>query len=165
MKKSSYRKFRESLLSHFRGGLFAFLFLVLIMGAYAAISYPTPLHSVSGVLGRYVGSTSSVYDGANAGSYGTAQTYCGSTFPGSHICTPIEVINSYNNQQPGGPLGAAFGVVWLNSGAPANINPAVNDCFGWTDNSFSSYASVWSFDNDYAGILPCAYENRYACCY
>lgn len=128
-----------------------------------AITYPANQpNPVSGVVGLYVGKTVSDYDGA-MGSYQNANNLCDAVEPDSHMCTPMEIMNTYNHNA--GAVTGETGTVWVNSGAPGNTMPAVNDCNGWKDNSLVFYGNVWSFgNNDFSGILPCMVSLPIACC-
>jgi hypothetical protein len=162
MKKSSIKNFSKSLISASLRGLAAFVVFGFALYAYA-VTYPaTQPNSVSGVVGLYVGKTVGTQDG-NIGNYQTANNLCNAVEADSHICTPMEIVNTYNHNPPA--VTGETGTVWINSGAPANTFPAVNDCNGWKNNSLSFYGNVWSFDaNDFSGILPCAFNLAIACC-
>ena len=162
MKKNSVKNFSKSLISASLRGLAVFAVFGTALYAYA-VAYPASQpNPVSGVVGLYVGKTAGTWDG-NIGGYQTANNLCDAVESDSHICTPMEVVNTYNHN-PAAVTGET-GVVWLNSGAPANTVPAVNDCNGWNNNSLSYYGNVWSFDaNDFSGILPCAFSLTIACC-
>ena len=162
MKKRSVKHFSKSLVSASLRGLAVFLIFGTALYAYAAVSYPSGQpNSVSGLVGLYVGQTTTTSDG-NIGSYQAANSECAAVDADSHVCTPMEIINTYNHN-PSAVTGEG-GVVWVNSGAPANTTPAINDCNGWKDNSLGYYGNVWSFDSDYSGILPCMVALPVACC-
>ena len=164
MNKNSVRNFSKSLLSAFLKGLAVFAVFGVSLYAYAAVTYPTQPNAVSGVVGLYVGKTPATYDGS-VGGYAAANNACGGgagALADSHICTPMELINTYNHNPSA--VTSANGVVWVNSGAPANTTPAINDCNGWNDDSLTFYGNVWSFDTDYSGILPCMVTLPIACC-
>ncbi|MBU0460936.1 MAG: hypothetical protein KJ771_09105 [Nanoarchaeota archaeon] len=162
MKKNSVKKFSKSLMSASLRGLTVFAVFGMALYAYA-VNYPSSQpNPVSGVVGLYVGQTAGTWDG-NIGGYQAANAVCAGVEPDSHICSPMEIVNTYNHNASS--VTAETGTVWVNSGAPANTSPAVNDCNGWKNNSLSYYGNVWSFgSNDFAGILPCAFALPIACC-
>ena len=164
MKKHSVKNFSKTLISASLWGLAVFAVFGVSLYAYA-VTYPASQpNPVSGVVGLYVGKTASPTSG-NAGGYEAVNDACAlgaGDLEDSHICTPMEIVNTYNHNPSA--VSGATGVVWVNSGAPANTTPAINDCQGWKDSSLSFYGNVWSFDTDYSGILPCAVSLPIACC-
>ena len=90
---------------------------------------------------------------------------------GAHVCTSMEIINSYNIGSP--IVAAASGTGLLNSGPPG-LTVFSNDCNGWTVRTadytgFAAFSSVWSFDSDAGSLAACddAFENDFvklACC-
>lgn len=152
-------------------GLKAFaVFLLLAAGfyAYAQIEWPTAdPNPVSGVVGMYVGTSTGGGTGTdgNVGGYDAANALCEGAFSGSHICSTAEMVNSYNHKTPQSPINTASGIVWINSAAPGNIFPAINDCRGWTNNGLTPYyGTVWNFGLGGAAIQPCAVVMGFACC-
>lgn len=146
-------------------GLAIFAIFGTALYAYASVTYPVSQpNPVSGVVGLYVGATDGTTDG-DIGGYDAAASDCTSKFPDSHICTPMEIINTYNHNLSA--VSGVSGAVWLNSGAPANTTPAVNDCQGWTKGAgeYGFYGVIWLFDNvDSSGIAPCPFGLPFACC-
>ena len=161
MNKNSKKNFSKVLVKASLWGLAVFAVFGTALYAYAVTYPPTAPGPVSGVVGLYVGKTAGTFDG-NVGDYAAANNLCATVDVNSHICAPMEMINTYNHSP--GSITAESGVVWVNSGAPANTTPAINDCNGWSDNSLAYYGNVWSFDTDYSGILPCMVTLPIACC-
>lgn len=161
MKKNTVKRYSKSLVQALLRGLAIFAVFGAAVGVYAAINYPAQPNPVSGVVGMYVGKTGG-QDG-NIGGYTTANNLCDAVETGSHICSPMEIVNTYNHNDTA--VTGQTGAVWLNSGAPGNTMPAVNDCNGWKSNGLDFYGNVWSFDsNDFSGILPCMVSLPIACC-
>lgn len=161
MKKSHIKTLSKSFLSASTKGLIAFAVFGLSAFVYAAVTYPPNPEPVSGIVGTVVGATATNHSG-NLGGYEAMNTLCGAVDPDSHVCSPMEVVNTYNHDPAA--LGVLSGVYWLNSGAPGNTQPTVNDCKGWTDNTLGVYGNVWSTTNDHSGILPCAASLPVLCC-
>lgn len=135
--------------------------------AYAQIDWPAEgPNPVSGVVGMFVGETADSF-GISINGYDQANNLCRNVYEGSHICTPAEMTNSYNNMNTESPIddygGPAY--LWINSSAPGNVFPAINDCKGWTDNGLTPYyGTVWNFSLKAAAIQPCAAQLQFACC-
>jgi hypothetical protein len=116
---------------------------------------------------KFIGLTSLAYDG-NQGGYRTVDSYCdGETVrfngSGSHVCTSKDIINSYNIADP--DTLAQTGAGWINSAAPGNISPMVNDCKGWLSNVNNPYyGTTWNFTQKISGIQPCGATKKFACC-
>lgn len=121
----------------------------------------------------FAGLSSTAVDG-DQGGYFTANAQCGA---GSHICTSKELIDSY--VFGAASLNGVTGNAWINSAAPGNMFPAVNDCYGWTmgtwtydhDNDAGTteisspfYGTMWSFDLSVSGIAACPSNFKFACC-
>lgn len=166
MKKTAERTFTGSLVKALLRGLAVFAIFGAAVYVYAAISYPANQpNPVSGVVGLYVGKTAGSYKGGDASGYQNLNNYCssgGGALTNSHACTPMEIINTYNHNASA--VTGQTGTVWVNSGAPGNTIPAVNDCNGWQDSTLSYYGNVWSFTKKFSGILPCAFALSIACC-
>jgi len=160
MKKRSKQSLSKSLVSASLWGLAVFAVFGAALYTYAVTYPPSQPNPVSGVVGIYVGKTAA-HNGSVSG-YNAANALCDAAYTDSHICTPMEIVNTYNHY-PATATGES-GVVWVNSGAPANTTPAINDCQGWNDSSLAFYGNVWSFDTDYSGILPCMVSLPIACC-
>lgn len=133
--------------------------LATLTAALAAFSIPPP--ASDGYFGVYVGSTSSAYNG-NQGGYATANAYCDADHSGSHICTALEMVNSYNNL-PGSITGLAESV-WVNNGPPGYISNVANDCSGWKSNGTTIFGYVWDGIQDASLVTPCNLTRKFACC-
>ncbi len=137
--------------------------------AYAQIVFPgVEPYPVTGVVGQFVGVTGApdVYDGSPSG-YFNVNALCrvgAGALAGSHICTAMEMISSYNAGNP--DVVAQTGNAWINNGPPGYISNVVNDCTGWTSTSATVFGSIWKFDNpDSASISPCNIATLpFACC-
>ncbi|HHA19286.1 MAG TPA: hypothetical protein ENK70_06230 [Methylophaga sp.] len=136
--------------------------LVTLTVALAAFAIPadSPL-PVEGYFGVYAGSTSSAYNG-NQGGYTSANAYCNVNYAGSHICTAVEMINSYNNIP--GPITGLAESVWVNNGPPGYISNVTNDCNGWQSNSTTVFGYVWDGATDKSLVTPCNLTRKFACC-
>lgn len=157
---------------------------------YAAINWPAAdPNDVSGIVGKFVGDSVDTSRSGNLGTfeaaidYAQANDYCStntdSNITGSHVCTPDEMINSYNHGAPGVspiftycPGGAACpagnsATLWINNGPPA-FTANANDCKGWLETSSPAsnpnYGTVWNFQTSSGGLLPCRTSKAYACC-
>lgn len=160
MKKNRAKHYSKALISASLKGLAIFAVFGAALFAYA-VNFPTSQpNPVSGVVGLYVGKTGTT--NGSAGGYAGANNLCGAAYTHSHVCTPMELMNTYNHNLSA--VSGETGVVWVNSGAPANTTPAINDCQGWSDSSLVFYGNVWSFNTDYSGILPCMVTLPIACC-
>lgn len=146
-------------------GILIFAVFGLALYAYASIVYPPQPTPVTGVVGQFVGKTPSTYNG-DRGGYDIANTLCSSSFSGSHICTPMEMINTYNNNPTA--ISSITDPLWLNSGAPAYYLSVSNDCLGWTTTTslYGSpvYGSVWDTDKKYGMMTFCSTNLSFACC-
>lgn len=157
-------------------GLKAFAILVLVIAgftAYAQINFPTDApNDVSGVVGVFVGASDGFFDNS-VNSYVDANTLCrdhsNNDIKGSHICTPDEMINSYNHGELNvSPVYGQTDPLWVNNGPPAYTANA-NDCGGWgqhdggpVDNK--NFGTQWNF-NDKRGLLKrCTTGDGFACC-
>ena len=161
MKKRSAKNFSKSLISASLRGLAVFLVFGTALYAYA-VTYPDPAPGpVSGVVGLYVGATDFTSNG-NVGSYELVNGYCSSKYPGTHICNPMEIINTYNHNPSAlpGPIGS----LWLNSGPPAFTERAPNDCNGWTVDTDDFFATSWSFTLNFGTASSCDGVQAFACC-
>lgn len=156
-------------------GLKAFVILLIVASGFyalAAISWPADQpNAVTGLVGVFVGESTTPFNSSIG--YKTANTYCSSgagDLAGSHVCTPAEMTNSYNN----GVLGistiytyALSPTLWINSGPPGYTANA-NDCKGWTATtnplSNPNYGTVWNFTGRYGSLLPCKTGKKFACC-
>jgi hypothetical protein len=124
----------------------------------------------SGCFGRQmVGVTVSTYPG-NTGSYYAAYNRCNTDFPGSHVCTVEEILESIQCSagNPSAPIRNNEGqVAWINGGPPG-FTANANDCIGWTSNASNAYGRVWVFNNTTGGNGTQTSCNtpglKFACC-
>lgn len=146
----------------------AMVILGLGLGAfyvYGQITFPgVDPYTVTGVVGQFVGVTTETYDGTPAG-YTAVNQLCSEgagALLGSHICTSMELINSYNVGNAA--IIAQAGNAWFNNGPPAHDATLVNDCNGWTSVAATQYGSIWRFGEDRALIMLCNESLPFACC-
>ena len=124
---------------------------------------PTP---PTGVVGMFVGLSTEGYDD-NVNGYSDLNTKCSTytdfrtfaTIPDAtaHVCTPMEVINSYNFISDF--ENDASGVGIMNNGPPG-YTVFANDCNGWTVKSSShldspAFGTTWDFDGDASSLSRC----------
>ncbi len=146
--------------------------LLLVAGYYvhAAIVWPgTDPNPVTGIVGMFVGESEKPF--GIVSNYATVNGYCDLAIPGSHICTPDEMMNSYNH----GTLGVSpvFTYVtspnlWINNGPPG-YTASANDCKGWTEITEGSaqdpnFGAMWVFSKNLGGLTPCQTGKKFACC-
>lgn len=167
MNKNSAKKFSKLLISASLRGLAVFLVFGAAIYAYAAVTYPANQpNPVSGVVGLYVGKTPATYNGGAVGNYAGANSACTNTYPGTHVCTPMEMINTYNHNPTA--ISTELEPLWLNSGAPSFYSAVTNDCLGWTTSTSlygqPVYGSVWYSEQKYGMMTFCTQSLRYACC-
>lgn len=162
MKKSALKKFFQFTLSNSIKGLV--IFLAFGTAAYVyAISYPaTQPNAVSGVVGLFVGSTQKQRIGNEAGSYSAANNYCEADFEYSHICTAMEMTNTYNHAPTA--FDGQNSSLWINGGVPGNATAVNNDCRGWNSASSRDFGSVWNPAKRSGYLTSCDLERSYACC-
>ena len=128
-----------------------------------AITYPdTQPNPVSGVVGMFVGSSPVTYDGDAVGSYSKVNAICEEAYEYSHICSPMEMVNTYNHNPT--ILQGETESFWLNSGEPGNITNVNNDCRGWTVQTRDVFGTVWSTNKSQSLLAHCGLERKYACC-
>ncbi len=166
MKKNSVRNFSKTLISASLRGLAVFAVFGAAVFAYAVnypVSQPNP---VSGIVGLFEGVTPGTYQGGDAGSYSGANNYCNSAYPDSHVCTPMEIINTYNHDPTA--ITGETASMWVNNGAPAYFSSISNDCQGWSQSAKlygqNVFGSVWNATKQYGVITTCDSARAYACC-
>lgn len=152
------------------------IFILVAAGifTYAQINFPDDApNDVSGVVGMFVGESEDAFTAST--SYAVANAKCrdhstNADIAGSHICTPDEMINSYNHGEIGvAPIYGQAGTLWVNNGPPA-FTATANDCNGWTrpepgvDVNNLNYGTVWNFNDQAGGLLPCTNTKGWACC-
>ena len=115
--------------------------------------------------GRYVGISQTALNG-NRGGYTAANDECRLSpiiaLAGSHICTAMEVIATYNNDPAA--LASLIGSVWVNNGPPGYISNVANDCEGWKSNGSTIFGYVWDGVKDSSYVTPCNLTRKFACC-
>jgi len=166
MKKHKMNKILKAILAPIGKGLLIFGVFAGALYVYASISYPPEPNAVTGVVGQFVGLTPSTYDG-NQGGYQGVNTLCNNAFSGSHVCTSMEMINTYNHTPT--LLSSGTGQAWINNGAPAHSDTLSNDCKGWNFNlaaqgAYGRFGSVWYFTGNQALIQYCNASIPFTCC-
>ncbi len=147
-------------------GLKALVILLVVTAgfyAYAQIVWPgTEPNPVSGVVGMFVGKSATVFSGSPG--YQGATKSCRAAHPGSHVCTPDEMINTYNHNPS--LFSGVSDKLWINNGPPAYIEIPSNDCNAWQANTPNYFGSVWNFDSspNAAYAQPCHASYNFACC-
>ncbi|MFH0838245.1 MAG: hypothetical protein V1880_03190 [Patescibacteria group bacterium] len=132
-----------------------------ISGANCITAWPG---GVAGV-GMYVGMSASALNGSRT-NYTIANDQCklgAGVLAGSHICTAMEMIASYNND-PTGPVASLAQSVWVNNGPPGYISNVANDCEGWNSNGSTIFGYVWDGVKDSSYVTPCNLTRKFACC-
>ena len=157
-------------------GLKALVVLLLVMAGfytYAQITWPAAdPNDVSGIVGKFVGESDGGFNAIM--DYETANSKCSASTDinvvGSHVCTPDEMLNSYNHGVPGvSPVYTYVteDLLWVNVGPPGYLANA-NDCQGWTRTSTSSadpnYGAVWEFASKAGFLTGCRNDMKFACC-
>jgi hypothetical protein len=145
MKKS---KILKAILSPIIKGLAIFAIFGLAVYVYGAISYPeSEPNPVSGVVGIFMGLSSTNF--TTPGGYNSASAQCNASYAGSHICTAMEIINTYNNYpNTFNSLTGADVRGWINNGPPGYLATPANDCNGWQTTGNTKYGSIWIFKLD-----------------
>ena len=160
MKKGRVKNVSKALISASFRGLAVFAIFGMALYAYA-ISYPTQPGPVTGVVGLYVGKTAP-YNG-NRGGYGAVNTLCDNVEEGAHVCTAMEMINTYNHA-PSGPIASETASLWINNGPPGYIVYVSNDCEGWQMTSSTQFGSIWNTQKDSSSNTSCDLTRSFACC-
>jgi len=105
------------------------------------------------------------YDGS-LGGYSVANSICDNEFPGSHMCTVNEILNTmiYGGVSD---INEWSGTAWI-AGGPPGYTADANDCLGFTSNNYDDLGRFWDFDdttNDGMGWLTsCNQQKPIACC-
>lgn len=162
MKKSALKKFFRFVLNNSVKGLV--IFLAFGTAAYVyAITYPaTQPNDVSGVVGLFVNATPTAYNGNTVGGYENANEICAKTFEYSHVCTAMEMTNTYNHAPA--LLNGLTESYWINQGSPGNLTDVNNDCRGWKSGLSTDFGSVWNTQKDASYITSCDLSRKIACC-
>lgn len=163
--KNMKKQLIKKLIAPIGKGILVFAIFGLALYAYAAITYPPEPGPVTGVVGQFAG-LSAPSDGSSGG-YAGANTICDTAFTGSHVCTAMEVMNTYNHNPSF--LTGATGQAWINNGPPGHHETLSNDCQGWTldlpvEASYGRYGSVWHFTSHKSLIQFCNESIPFACC-
>lgn len=138
------------------------VFLIVGAGfyAYAAVTWPTSdPNPTTGVVGIFMGKSTVVYTSPLG--YTKANSKCPTN---QHICTAMEMQNSYNHVDSGSLIPGYSGSLWINNGPPGYIKYITNDCDGWKTNKSTIFGSVWDFDNGASYVTPCNKTRYFACC-
>lgn len=164
-------------------GLAVFLIVAAGLSAYAAtVSFPENITAPSGLVGTFVGISKVKFDGSIK-QYENVNELCDTVINASgaekananaHICTPDEMINSYNNSTSESPIikflsGDVASAAWINNGPPG-FTASAYDCKGWsvTDKGNNpkdvNYGAVWNFKGKTGSLLPCNTNFSFACC-
>jgi len=182
MKKQKFNKILKAILAPIAKGVVIFAVFAGALYAYAEyieINYPPDPTPVTGVVGQFIGITSAKF--TTALNYETANDYCktGSvvtptgplTNTGSHICSPMELINSYNHSSSA--VKTQTGNALVNNGPPGYTSFS-NDCLGWSNitglyESKFVYGSSWDFTKKFGKLGNCgnivsAGNFSFACC-
>ena len=163
------------------------IFLIVAAGfyAYAAITWPgDEPNPTTGVVGMFVGTTVNTYSAAQ--SYDNVNDWCATgtvsilnssndkatiTNLGAHVCTPDEMINSYNHGDANATINLFFSkyaaagqFAWINNGPPGFAYNA-NDCKGWKDITNSSSGTAWNIKDKFGFLRDCGESAKpFACC-
>jgi hypothetical protein len=112
--------------------------------------------------GEYVGVTTATANGNNTG-YAGAHAICVAQYPGSHVCSGAEILNSIVK---GKYVTAAAGTYWIFNGPPAYTAQA-NDCNGRTSAASNVYGAIWvvgGAPQGYGMLTGCNNSNSFVCC-
>lgn len=163
------------------------VFLIVAGGfyAYAAITWPPDEpNPTTGVVGMFVGTTANTFSAAQ--SYDAVNNWCATgtvnilkndnsvgtiTNLGAHVCTPDEMINSYNHGSANAAINLFFSkyaaagqFAWINNGPPGYAFNA-NDCLGWSDIANSSSGTAWDLKYKFGFLRDCGETPKpFACC-
>lgn len=155
------------------------ILLVVATGfyAYAQITWPgSDPNPTTGVVGMFVGASETAF--TTAIDYDQANQKCANhstdvSIRGSHVCTPDEMINSYNHGVVDeSPIythdSTAIPNLWINNGPPG-FTASANDCKGWTvisrgNNDDPNFGAMWIFSKKAGGLTPCQPDKKFACC-
>lgn len=183
MKKNTTRKLLKALLAPIGKGILIFAVFGLAVYTYA-ITFPGAAPGpVSGVVGTFVGLTENEY-ASSINSYSDLNELCNSgqinsptegtlTNVGAHVCTAMEIQNSYNNNSPVAAAETGLGII--NEGPPGYTVYA-NDCNGWNVrteeyNNTPAFGAVWYFTDQKSSLVKCDWladtvgkDFKIACC-
>jgi len=159
-------------------GLKVFAVLALLAGGFYvyAISWPAVQpNATSGLVGMFVGESKTAFTAPST--YAAVNQLCATGDSGvkdSHVCTPDEMVNSYNHGTDGespifliNPVTTPF--LYINNGPPGFLASS-NDCGGWsrtdagTDSRYPNYGSIWDFSQKMGRVTVCTLGTKFACC-
>lgn len=161
MKQTPSKPFAKKIRSAALWGLVFFGTFGTALFAYA-VGFPnTQPNPASGVVGLYVGSTINLFPGS-MGSYEVVDGLCEAEYENSHVCTSMEMINTYNHNPAA--LNGVNGSFWVNEGNLGDISQMTNDCQGWTTKDALSFAHVWDATQKKGFLTSCDMERAFACC-
>ena len=166
-----------------------FILLIAAGGfyAYAQITWPgDEPNPTTGVVGMFVGITENKYSAAlgydqvnswcssgNVLTLDSAQNKITSNKMLAHVCTPDEMINSYNHGNSNSQINQFFSkygpasdyqFIWVNNGPPSFAFNA-NDCQGWQDIKNTSSGTAWDLKNKFGFLRDCGESAKsFACC-
>jgi len=124
------------------------------------------------VVGVYFNKTSTTYNGnitlGGLTGYSVTNNICNQQFPGSHMCTQDEVINTIYKMNISQMI-TWTGQAWVNSGGPkyAPAPTPANDCNGWKDSTTAFIGNFWEFNQNNGGrggAAQCNSNLAIACC-
>ena len=162
------------------------ILLIVAAGFYAIASITWPDNEpnpTTGVVGMFVDESTDAFGAGSARGYSEVNDLCATlaASPGSHVCTPTEMMNSLNHGNPSNApvhtylAGGGETMLWINNGPPGYTANS-NDCLGWTaenqgtDPKNPSYGAVWNFQAQAGGLAPCkditkpTTLKKFACC-
>lgn len=98
----------------------------------------------------FIGRTAASYAPGDVSGYYGANNKCKTdypSYPGVHVCTSEEMLESIKCSVTGDPIRAvADGVAaWVNGGPPG-FTANANDCQGWTSSASNAYGRYWIFN-------------------
>lgn len=140
------------------------IFGVFGMAAYVyAITFPaTQPNAVTGVVGMFAGATANSYSGGGVGGYIKANEFCEAAVEYSHVCTDMEMTNTYNHAPE--LLNGQNESFWINGGRPGNLTSVNNDCLGWQSGTSTDFGTIWNTQKDSSYLTSCDLSRKFACC-
>lgn len=115
---------------------------------------------ISGIGARFMGLTTSTYNGAQGG-YISANNHCIAGYGlGSHVCTAEEILQVINGGTM--PVGITD-PAWISAGPPGHTSTG-NDCKGWVNGTSSYLGRLWIFNQAYGAQSSCQSSYKFACC-
>lgn len=159
-------------------GLKALVILLVVTAGfytYAQITWPgSDPNPTTGVVGMFVGASENPFGPGM--DYDQVNNECSNhstdiDIQGSHVCTPDEMINSYNHGVVGtSPIYTYTDTpnLWINNGPPG-FTASANDCKGWSvtergADADPNFGAMWIFSKKAGGLTPCQTGKKFACC-